>query len=64
MNTAIFSPTGASAGIGFAIPVSTVKNLVPQLKKYSDSVLASPEFLHGKDYADDTILWGWEGARK
>jgi S1-C subfamily serine protease len=34
VNTAIFSPTGASAGIGFAIPVSTVKNLVPQLKKY------------------------------
>ena len=25
MNTAIFSPTGASAGIGFAIPIDTVK---------------------------------------
>lgn len=25
MNTAIYSPSGASAGIGFAIPVDTIK---------------------------------------
>ncbi len=31
VNTAIFSPSGASAGIGFAVPVDTVANLVPQL---------------------------------
>jgi S1-C subfamily serine protease len=31
VNTAIFSPSGASAGIGFAVPVDTVKRLVPQL---------------------------------
>ena len=31
VNTAIFSPSGASAGIGFAIPVNTVKLVVPQL---------------------------------
>lgn len=31
VNTAIFSPSGASAGIGFAIPVNTVKTIVPQL---------------------------------
>ena len=31
VNTAIFSPSGASAGIGFAIPVNTVKDVVPQL---------------------------------
>jgi putative serine protease PepD len=31
VNTAIFSPTGASVGIGFAIPVATVKRLVPDL---------------------------------
>ena len=31
VNTAIYSPTGASAGIGFAIPVNTVKVIVPQL---------------------------------
>ena len=31
VNTAIYSPSGASAGIGFAVPVDTVKRLVPQL---------------------------------
>lgn len=31
VNTMIYSPSGASAGIGFAIPVNTVKKIVPQL---------------------------------
>lgn len=31
MNTAIYSPSGASAGIGFAIPVDTVKYIVETL---------------------------------
>jgi len=31
VNTAIYSPSGASAGIGFAVPVDTVSRLVPQL---------------------------------
>jgi S1-C subfamily serine protease len=31
MNTAIYSPSGASAGIGFAIPVDTVKTIVETL---------------------------------
>jgi S1-C subfamily serine protease len=31
VNTAIFSPSGVSAGIGFAIPVDTVNRLVPEL---------------------------------
>jgi S1-C subfamily serine protease len=31
VNTAIYSPSGASAGIGFAIPVNTVEEVVPQL---------------------------------
>ena len=30
INTAIFSPSGASAGIGFAVPVDTVNRVVPQ----------------------------------
>ena len=33
MNTAIFSPSGASAGIGFAVPVDTVNNMVPEIIK-------------------------------
>jgi len=31
INTAIFSPTGSNAGIGFAVPVDTVNRVVPQL---------------------------------
>ncbi|MBX9759561.1 MAG: trypsin-like peptidase domain-containing protein [Beijerinckiaceae bacterium] len=31
VNTAIYSPSGASAGIGFAIPVDVVNRVVPQL---------------------------------
>jgi S1-C subfamily serine protease len=33
INTAIFSPSGASAGIGFAVPVDVVMRVVPQLIK-------------------------------
>ena len=32
VNTAIFSPSGGSVGIAFAIPAETVKNVVAQLK--------------------------------
>ncbi len=31
VNTAIFSPSRASAGIGFAVPVSTISRVVPEL---------------------------------
>jgi S1-C subfamily serine protease len=31
INSAIFSPTGASAGVGFAIPIATVRRLLPDL---------------------------------
>jgi S1-C subfamily serine protease len=31
VNTAIYSPSGANAGIGFAMPVDTVNQVVPQL---------------------------------
>lgn len=31
INTAIYSPSGVSAGIGFAVPVDTVNRVVPQL---------------------------------
>jgi len=31
VNTAIYSPSGASAGIGFAVPVDTVQRVVPQI---------------------------------
>jgi S1-C subfamily serine protease len=31
VNTAIYSPSGTSAGIGFAVPMDTVNRIVPQL---------------------------------
>src|SRR5204863_4131396 len=31
VNTAIYSPSGAYAGIGFAVPVDTINRVVPQL---------------------------------
>ena len=34
VNTAIYSPSGAYAGIGFSIPVDVVKWVVPELIKY------------------------------
>ena len=42
INTAIYSPSGASAGIGFSVPVDTVNRVVPQLirdGKYISPVL-------------------------
>jgi S1-C subfamily serine protease len=33
MNTAIFSKSGASAGVGFAVPLSTILRVVPQIIK-------------------------------
>jgi len=34
VNTAIYSPSGAYAGIGFAVPVDTVNRIIPQLVAY------------------------------
>jgi S1-C subfamily serine protease len=38
VNTQILSPSGASAGIGFAIPVDTVKRIIPQLIEFGEEV--------------------------
>lgn len=38
VNTQIVSPSGASAGIGFAIPVNTLKRVIPQLVEYGREV--------------------------
>src|SRR5690606_24114039 len=42
VNTAIYSPSGAYAGVGFAVPIDTVNRIVPQLienGKYQPPVL-------------------------
>jgi S1-C subfamily serine protease len=38
VNSAIYSPSGASAGVGFAVPVDTVRRLVPQLIEHGRPV--------------------------
>ncbi len=51
MNTAIFSPSGAYAGIGFAVPVDTVNRIVPQLIAYGK--IARPGL--GVNLAEDAV---------
>jgi S1-C subfamily serine protease len=41
MNTAIYSPTGASVGIGFAVPVDSVNRTVEQLIRFGHVVRPS-----------------------
>jgi S1-C subfamily serine protease len=42
INTAIYSPSGASAGIGFAVPVDTINRVVPQLIRHGRVVHPAP----------------------
>lgn len=51
VNTAIYSPSGAYAGIGFAIPVDTVNRVVPQLLRHGQVI--RPGF--GVQIANDQI---------
>jgi S1-C subfamily serine protease len=51
VNTAILSPSGASAGVGFAVPVDTVARVVPQLIAYGREI--RPEI--GVVLADDSV---------
>ena len=37
INTAIFSPSGGSIGLGFAIPSSTAQRIVDQLQRYGET---------------------------
>jgi S1-C subfamily serine protease len=52
VNTAIYSPSGAFAGIGFAIPVDEVNRIVPQLIRHGRfirpalGIQAAPRELH------------------
>jgi S1-C subfamily serine protease len=60
MNTAIASPSGASAGVGFAIPVDTIQRVVPQILRYGKVVRP----VIGAEYFPDanTRRWGLVGV--
>jgi S1-C subfamily serine protease len=49
MNTAILSPSGTSSGVGFAVPVDTIRRLVPQLIEHGQVARAGL----GVQIADD-----------
>jgi S1-C subfamily serine protease len=51
VNSAIYSPSGAFAGIGFAIPVDTVQRIIPQLLRHGKVIRPGL----GASYAPDTI---------
>lgn len=55
VNTAIFSPSGAYAGIGFAIPVDTVRRVVPQLIDHGHLIRPGLNV----DWAPDGLLRRW-----
>jgi S1-C subfamily serine protease len=59
VNTQIVSPSGAYAGIGFAVPVDTVNRIVPELIKYGK--LIRPGL--GVSLVPDSIVkrWGIKG---
>jgi len=61
VNTAIYSPSGASAGIGFAVPIDPVRRLVPQLIEYGKPIEAG---IAGVRYLSDHMRrrFGLEGA--
>ncbi|MFC1757416.1 S1C family serine protease [Planctomycetota bacterium] len=52
VSTSIFSPSGANAGVGFAIPVDVVRRFVPQLIKHGRIVRPSI----GIQLATDSLL--------
>jgi S1-C subfamily serine protease len=54
VNTAIYSPSGASAGIGFAVPVDTVARIVPQL--IADGRVKRPVLGVGLDPSLSTLV--------
>ncbi len=52
INTAIVSPSGAYAGVGFAVPVDVVNRVVPQIVKYGRVRKADL----GIEWADDSLV--------
>lgn len=54
VNTAIYSPSGAYAGIGFAVPVSEVNRVVPELIKFGKIIRPGI----GATLADENLMAG------
>ncbi len=60
VNTAIASPSGAFAGVGFAVPVDTVERLVPQLIEHGEPIRPGIGVSILSDY--QASRYGFEGV--
>lgn len=60
VNTAIYSPSGAYAGVGFAVPIDTVNRIVPQLILYGKIIQPGLGIQVAEDYLAQQV--GIEGA--
>jgi S1-C subfamily serine protease len=60
INTMIYSPSGAYAGIGFAVPVDTINRVVPRIIGYGRYV--RPQLGVGADDRITQELFGTDGA--
>jgi S1-C subfamily serine protease len=60
VNTALYSPSGTSAGIGFAIPIDTVARIVPQLIRFGQVRRAGLGVTLMSDYWTRRV--GWKGV--
>jgi len=62
VNTLIYSTSGASAGVGFAIPVNEVKKIIPQLIRYGKimrpriGILTVPDSIAQRYQIEGTIV--------
>ncbi|OGD19350.1 MAG: 2-alkenal reductase [Candidatus Aminicenantes bacterium RBG_16_63_16] len=50
VNTAIYSPSGASAGVGFAVPVDIINRIVPQVIRYGKDIRPGLDIELAEDY--------------
>jgi S1-C subfamily serine protease len=63
VNTAILSSSGASAGVGFAVPVDTINRIVPQLIAHGEVIRPGLGVNIGNDQlarrvgVDGVIVW-------
>src|SRR5688572_26713059 len=61
INTMIYSPSGAYAGIGFAVPVDTINRVVPRLIAYGEYIRPTLG-IEARDDVSRQLLGGDEGV--
>lgn len=68
VTTAIYSPSGSNSGVGFAIPIDTVRHIVPQLIMTGRApvpgigIVAADEALAARVGVDGVLVWQTQGG--